>query len=138
MTEGIDRLRAVPLFANLDEAGLAGLAEVIEELTVPPGTAITTEGRLEGWFYIVVSGTARVVQDGREINVLGPGDFFGEVALLDGGPRTATVISDGEMQLLALKQHRFDDLLAVSPEIHAAVMTAFEEYLRRLDAGAGA
>jgi len=138
MTAGIERLRAVPLFADLDEAGLAAVADVIEEAAAPRGAPITTEGRQEGWFFVIVDGTARVERDGRTINQLGPGDFFGEVALIDGGPRTATVIAESDMRLLALKQQRFDDLLAVSPEIHATVTAAFEEYLRRIDAGGDA
>lgn len=123
----------VPLFRRLDDATLATLGDAVEEIRVVPGTAITHEGAVESWFFVIAEGAVRVDRGGRTINRLGPGAFFGEIALLDGGPRTATVIAEEESLLLTMDRHRFAQLLAASPAIQASVLEAVGSYLRRLD-----
>ena len=86
----VELLRRVPLFAGLDEAGLAEVARIADEVDTEAGTVLTHEGRHEGWFFVVVSGSVKIDRERRAINLLGPGEFLGEIALLDGGPRTAT------------------------------------------------
>ena len=133
MHSRLDLLRQVPLFAGIDDEGLAAIDGAIEEIQVLPGTAITHEGRVETWFFILVSGRVRVERGGKTVNTLGPGAFFGEIALLDGGPRTASAIAETETLLLTMQHHRFHELMAASPQIRGAVLEAVGTYLRRLD-----
>ena len=123
----------MPLFASVTPEGLDQINDAIHEVQVLAETAITHEGRLEGYFFIIVEGKVRVERGGRIINTLGPGDFFGEIALLDGGPRTASAIAETPCRLLTMKHSRFHELLDGSPEIRTAVPGAVGGYLRRLD-----
>ncbi len=133
MASRLDLLRTVPLFASVTPEGLDQINDAIDEVQVAAETAITHEGRLEGYFFIIVEGKVRVERGGRIINTLGPGDFFGEIALLDGGPRTASAIADTSCRLLTMKHSRFHELLDAAPEIRTAVLEAVGGYLRRLD-----
>ena len=133
MDSRLDLLRQVPLFATVAPKGLAEIGEVIEEIRVPAGAALTHEGRQEGYFFIIVEGSVRVERGDRVVNTMGPRDFFGEIALLDGGPRTATAIAETDCRLLTLKNSRFHDLIDASPEIRTAILEAVGGYLRRLD-----
>lgn len=133
MHSRLDLLRQVPLFAGIDDEGLAAIDGAIEEIQVLAGTAITHEGRVETWFFILVSGSVRVERGGRTVNMLGPGAFFGEIALLDGGPRTASAVEETETLLLTMQHQRFHELVAASPQIRGAVLEAVGTYLRRLD-----
>ncbi len=136
MHSRLDLLRQVPLFAGIDDEGLAAIDQVVEEIQVLPGTAITHEGRVETYFFVIASGRVRVERGGRTVNMLGPGAFFGEIALLDGGPRTASAIAETETLLLTMQHQRFHELIAASPRIRGAVLEAVGTYLRRLDDGA--
>ena len=82
MDEELELLRRVPLFAEFDEAGLREVAKITEEVQTRERTVVTHEGRQEGFFFVVVSGSVRINREGRTINMLGPGDFLGEIALL--------------------------------------------------------
>jgi CRP-like cAMP-binding protein len=133
MPSRIDLLRQVPLFSTLDDDGLNQLDRALEETGVPEGAAITREGRHEGYFFVIVEGRVRIDRGGQTINTLGPGDFLGEIALLDGGPRTATAIAETPCRLLTLRHDRFHRLLDGAPEIRTAVLEAVGGYLRRID-----
>jgi CRP-like cAMP-binding protein len=95
---------------------------------------LTHEGRHEGYFFIVVSGTVRVERGGRTINTLGAGDFLGEIALLDGGPRTATATTASPCRLLSITHQQFQELLDTSPPVRTAVLEAAGRHLRAMDA----
>ena len=133
MPSRIDLLRQVPLFATLDAVGLEQLDRAIEETQVREGTAIIQEGRHEGYFFVIVDGRVRIDRGGRTINTLGPGAFLGEIALLDGGPRTATATAETPCRLLTLRHDRFHRLLDSAPEIRTAMLTAVGGHLRRID-----
>jgi CRP-like cAMP-binding protein len=133
MASRLELLRSVPLFASVTPEGLDQIDEAIHEIQVGAGTVITHEGRQEGYFFIIGEGSVRVERGGRVINTLGPGDFFGEIALLDGGPRTASAIAETTCRLLTMQHGRFHALLDASPEIRTAVLEAVGGYLRRLD-----
>jgi CRP/FNR family transcriptional regulator, cyclic AMP receptor protein len=133
MPSRLELLRQVPLFATLDADGIERLDQAVEEKRVPEGTVITHEGRHEGYFFVIVEGRVRIERGGKAINTLGPGDFLGEIALLDGGPRTATATAETACQLLTLPHDRFHRLIDGAPEIRKAVLEAVGAHLRRID-----
>jgi CRP-like cAMP-binding protein len=133
MDERLDLLERVPLFAGMSRDGLAELGRIVDEVDVAAGTVLTHEGRHEGYFFVVASGTVRIDRAGRTVNTLGPGDFLGEIALLDGGPRTATATTETECQLLSMRHEAFEGLLDASPSIRTAVLEAVGRRLRAMD-----
>jgi CRP/FNR family cyclic AMP-dependent transcriptional regulator len=114
MTEA---LAAVPLFSGCTKKELAQIAGLGAVVTVADGATLTAQGHLGREFVMVLSGRARCLIDGEEVAAFGPGDYFGELSLLDGGPRTATVIAEGDGQIVVLDQREFFELLDVSPSI---------------------
>jgi CRP-like cAMP-binding protein len=90
-------LGRVPLFADLDEGELAQVATVFKERRFAPGETIIQQGSGAAAFFVIGSGEARVLVDGEERRTIGPGDHFGEMALIDAGTRTATVVASGPL-----------------------------------------
>jgi CRP/FNR family cyclic AMP-dependent transcriptional regulator len=113
----VDALAGVSLFSGCSRRELEKIARLGTELKVADGAALTVEGRLGREFILVMAGEASCSIDGVEIARFGPGDSFGELSLLDGGPRTATVVADGEATILVLDQREFGELLDASPSI---------------------
>jgi len=111
LTEIVQRLRSVPLFSNLPEADLTKVAERMKEVRFPAGTAVATQGQRGVGFHLVVEGTARVEKDGTTVSELGPGGYFGEIGLIDGGARSATVTAGSELATLSLVDWDFKPLL---------------------------
>ncbi len=129
----LELLRRVPLFASLDPDALALVASISDEREVPAGKALTTEGRLEGYFYAIVSGTVRIDRGGETINTLTDGDFLGEISLVDGGPRTATAVTETPCRLLMMTHGRFWQLLEEAPQVRAAILEEIGRRLRDMD-----
>jgi CRP-like cAMP-binding protein len=127
-------LERVPLFAGISAAGIEELGGIADELEVRAGTVLTHEGYREGYFFVIVSGAVRIERGGHTLNTLGPGDFFGEIALLDGGPRTATATTETECRLLSMTYQMFHELLDASPPIRSAILEAVGQRLRALEA----
>ena len=136
MDQKLELLRRVPLFAGLDQAELEEIGRIAEEMDAPAGKELTHEGRHEGYFFVIVSGTVRVERGGKTVNTLGDGDFLGEIALLDGGPRTASATTESPSDLIVMTHQRFAQLLDTSPSVRAAVLEEVGRRLRRLDAEA--
>jgi monovalent cation:H+ antiporter, CPA1 family len=97
-----ERLATIPFFAALDEDVRSSVAEVAFEVEAAPGEQLTVEGDFGYALYAIESGAADVSADGRELGSLGPGDVFGEIAVLASGRRTATVVARSPMRLIAL------------------------------------
>jgi CRP-like cAMP-binding protein len=97
-----DRLRAIPLFSTLSEEELEATGRLFEERDVAPGKCLTVEGASGYCFFVIEDGTAEVEQDGRVVNILGAGDFFGEMAIISGNRRSATVRAVSPLDLLVL------------------------------------
>ena len=97
-----DRLAAIPLFAELEPEHLAALADVVSEVEAVPGQPLCTEGDFGHALYAIESGTADVTRDGEPVRTIGAGDVFGEVAVLQAGRRTATVVASSPMRLIAI------------------------------------
>ena len=134
MEDKLELLRRVPLFAGFDEPALQEIAKITEEIQARERTVLTHEGRQEGHFFIVLSGSVRINRDGRTINMLGPGDFLGEIALLDGGPRTATATTEEPTTVLAIRNAAFHELLDRSPSVRTAILEAAGARMREMDA----
>ena len=126
----------VPLFAGLDGTALGEVARLADEVDVDAGTVLTTQGRSGGEFFVIVSGRVSVERDGARVRDLGPGDFLGEIALVDGGPRTATTTATEPSRLLVLAHREFHSLLDGYPGVRMAVLEALASRVRNLDAGA--
>ena len=128
----LDRLKGVPLLEACTAEELDRIATLAEEIEVPAAEVLTHEGEREALFYIVATGTATVTREGRKLTTLGPGAFFGEVALLTHGPRTATVTADTAMKLLRLGEQSFEALLKDAPSVARKVL---EGVAKRLGGG---
>jgi CRP/FNR family transcriptional regulator, cyclic AMP receptor protein len=125
-----DALGRCPFFTGLSRNELLELAKVTEDLEVEEGKALTREGQSGSEFFVIVDGEVSVTKDGSEIRTLGPGDFFGEIALLEDTPRTATVIAKTPLRFFVLTRQAFRSLLAHQPELEQKVTEALEERLR--------
>ena len=133
MESNLMLLAQVPLFAGVGPEGLEEIGRIARERAVPAGTVLTHEGRHEGYFFVVIEGTIRIERGGRTINTMGPGDFLGEIALLDGGPRTATAVAETACRLLSLMPEQFHQLLEDMPTVQTAVLKSVAEHLRKVD-----
>jgi CRP-like cAMP-binding protein len=125
----VELLRTVPLFARCSKRELTAIAAEADELDVSAGRALTVEGQSGREFVVIVSGSADVRRKGRRINLLGDGDFFGEIALLTGGPRTATVTSTTPCHLLILTDRAFRRVTQATPSVGEKVVQALAERL---------
>jgi CRP/FNR family cyclic AMP-dependent transcriptional regulator len=134
MDPKLELLERVPLFAGVGSEGLEEIGRIADEIDVPAGKALTHEGRHEGYFFVIVTGTVRIERGGRTINTIGAGDFLGEIALLDGGPRTATATTESPCRLLSMTHERFHQLLDSSIPVRTAILEAVGQRLRALDA----
>ena len=133
----LDILERVPLFAGIGREQLEDLATFTHEIDVPAGTELTHEGRYEGYVFVVLAGTVGIERDGRRVDTISAGDFFGEIANADGGPRTATVRALEDCRLLSVSHKPFFELLDVSPALRTTVMEAMDARLARIDAESG-
>jgi len=113
----VDRLARVPLFSDCSRRDLQTVARVVRSIPHRKGTVIAREGDPGVGLFIIMDGTAEVTIGGKKRATLGPGDFFGEIALLDGGPRTATVTATSDVQLLGLTEWVFRGLMVEHPAI---------------------
>ena len=129
----VDRLRKVPLFEACNDKQLEFIATRVDEVDVPAGKTLTEQGRSGGEFFVILSGQAGVKRGGTSVASLGPGDYFGEIALLDNGERTATVTAASPMRLLVLSPGQFQDVLYQDPAIAISLL---HTVVRRLRASA--
>jgi CRP-like cAMP-binding protein len=129
-----DALAQVPLFSNLAPRYLRRLADLTEEQRFMEGSRIVREGDIGDTFYVILEGQANVVNaSGRVVNRLRPGDFFGEISLLDGGPRTATVVADTPLTMLALPRKAFLHAIELEPAVGVKLLSYSASMLRRLE-----
>lgn len=133
MDQKLELLRRVPLFARVNQKGLEEIGRLADEIDVNAGTELCHEGRSGDEFFVIVDGTVRIERGGSKVNTLGPGDFLGEIALVDGGPRTATAVTESSARLLVVGHREFHTLLEDFPGVRLAVLEALAERVRRLD-----
>jgi CRP/FNR family transcriptional regulator, cyclic AMP receptor protein len=120
-------IRGVPLFAHCSKRELAEVAGIADEIDLREGKELTREGAPGREFFVLVEGTADVVKNGRKVNTLGAGDFFGEIALVHQTPRTATVKATSPVRALVVTERSFRRLLEEMPEIQRKVLAALAE-----------
>lgn len=129
----IEMLRKVPLFAQCSRKELDVIAGVADELQLATGRELTREGDRGREFFVVIDGELEVRRKSRKIATLGGGDFVGEMALVTGRPRNATVTTKGTVRALVITDRAFARLLETSPPIQLKIMRALAE--RVPDAG---
>ena len=129
----VDRLQDVPLFSACTERELTQIARATDEVDVAAGKEIVAEGALGHDFYMILDGQATVTRAGTEVATLGPGQFFGEMAVLSGAPRNATVIATAPTKLLVLGQREFAAVLDSSPGVARKLLTNMAARLRDAD-----
>ena len=120
-TELISR---APIFSQCSKGELQEIAAIADEIDIAEGKELTTEGSPGREFFVIIEGTASVAQDGNQINDLGPGDFFGEVALVKDTPRTATVTATSPVRALVVTRQNFKHLIERQPDIERTVLKA--------------
>jgi CRP/FNR family transcriptional regulator, cyclic AMP receptor protein len=134
--EKLDLLHSIPLFDRLDRKHLERLGALTEEVDVPAGKVLIRQGELGDDMMVIVSGTVTVERDGAKVNTLGPGEFFGEIAMIDRGPRTATVTAETPCRLLVINHREFHALMDEFPAVAAQVLVTLAHRLRSLDPAA--
>ena len=120
----VEQLGKIPLFAHCSKRELSGLAALVDELELPEGQTLAREGERGKEFLVLAEGIADVASGGEVVNQLGPGDFFGEISLVTGEPRTATVTTRGPSRLLIFSAPAFRSLLHGAPGIRSRVLAA--------------
>jgi CRP/FNR family cyclic AMP-dependent transcriptional regulator len=125
-----EALGRCPFFQGLSRNELIALAKLTEDLEVDEGKVLTREGETGSEFFVIIDGEVGVMKDGQEIRTMGPGDFFGEIALLEDTPRTATVTAKTPLRFFVLTRQAFRSMLAHQPELERKVLSALEERVR--------
>jgi CRP/FNR family cyclic AMP-dependent transcriptional regulator len=125
----IDLIKRAPLFASASKSELEEIASIADEIDLPAGRAVITEGDTGREFFVLIDGTADVERGGKKVASLGPGDFFGEIALIAKTPRNATITTTSPARALVITDRAFRRLLDHSPQIAVPVLVALAERL---------
>jgi CRP-like cAMP-binding protein len=129
-------LAQVPLFSGLAPRHLRRIGDLTEEQRYMEGARVVREGDVGDTFYVILEGQANVVSgSGRVVNRLRPGDFFGEISLLDGGPRTASVVAETPLTMLALARKDFLRAVQQEPAVGVKLLAHTATLLRRMERG---
>lgn len=120
------------LFAGVDAEGIRRIADRITEIEVPAERVIARQGEIGTGFFLIASGAVRVVRDGETIAELGPGEFFGELSVIDGKPRNAQVVSTVPTTCLALASWDFEAVVREQPSVAIAILRELAGRLRDL------
>ena len=123
-------LDAVPLFSECSQRELRTVAALCTRLDVAAGFRLTRQGTHDPQCFVVAAGSAAVEIDGRAVGTVGPGDMVGEMSLLDGGPRSATVISLSPMTLYVMTRGEFRSMMRTNPSIVGKIATSLARRLR--------
>lgn len=126
-------LSKIWLFAPCSARDLRKVRQSLDEITTEAGEVLCEEGQPGHEFFLIVKGTATVRRKGRKVATLGPGQYFGELALLDRGPRSASVIAESNMELLVLEQRHFLGLLDTLPTLARKLLAVMAARLREAD-----
>ena len=131
----LDLIKGVPLFEHCSRKELEHIALIADEIDLPAGKKLITEGERGREFFVIVSGEVEVRRNGRKIDTMGPGSFAGEMALLSKAPRNATVTATTEVDVLVITDRAFTTLLEKNTEIWLKVTRALAERLANTDHG---
>jgi CRP/FNR family transcriptional regulator, cyclic AMP receptor protein len=128
------RLKAVPFFSGMSKSELATVAQQTDEVDVPAGKVLTREGDFGEEFFLIDAGTAQVTRGGEPIAELGPGDFFGEMALVGDTRRNASVVAKSALTVVVMTAQAFRQTARELPEVADKIRAAIEERCRHLEA----
>jgi CRP/FNR family cyclic AMP-dependent transcriptional regulator len=117
MADVAETLKRLPLFAGVNDRDLGRLAKVMSERTFAEGEAVTTEGKSGIGFFVIEDGNATVSVKGEILRTLGPGDHLGEIALIDEGPRSATVVATTDLRCRGMAAWEFRSFVQEHPEV---------------------
>ena len=134
MSAPVDLLKRVPIFSELDSTELERLSRSFRDRTFDAGQEVVTEGRGGVGFFVVESGEAKVTVHGDERGSIGPGDYFGEVALIDEGPRSATITAITDLKTWGLTPWDFRPLVETNAAIAWKLLQALAKKLRAAEA----
>ena len=129
----VELLRGIALFAGCTKAELARISSLATETRVGAGTVLTREGDIGRHAFILIDGAASAYRKERRIAILGPGSLCGELALLDGGERTATVVAETDLRLLVLTRQELSSLLHAAPSVAQKIIGQLGQRLRVTD-----
>lgn len=130
---GAEILSQVPLFSGLSRRHLKQIAEHADEVGFRAGEAVVEEDQPGGSFYVILEGEVRVVRGGKTIARMGPGEFFGEISLLDGGPRTATVLAETPVLAIRVFKRSFDKVVTQEPGVASKILAVVARRLREAE-----
>lgn len=129
----VEQLAKVDLFSDLTKKELGVVADLAKEFRFADGAAIITEGEGSARFYLIMEGQVAVKVNGRTRATLGPGDYFGELAVIDNGPRSATCLAVGPVRTLSLASFSLRPVLRQHPDVTLKLLAKVVERLRRVD-----
>jgi CRP-like cAMP-binding protein len=129
----LEHLASVPLFAACSRRDLQRIAKASDEVQIPEGRTLVKQGDIARECFVLVDGKVKVERNGRRVATLGPGAAFGELSLLDKGPRTATVTAETLVTVLVLGSREFSAVLDEVPTLTHKLMTALAQQIRELD-----
>ncbi len=127
MDQKLELLARVPLLSGLDRKALEEVGRLADEVDLPAGRVVAKQGASADEFFVIIDGSVSIERDGRHLRDLGPGDFFGELAMLGKMPRTATATCASACRLLVVGHREFNSLLARYPSIQGSVLHAVAE-----------
>lgn len=129
----VELLRGISLFSGCTPTELARLAQLFDESRRAAGTTLVREGKPGSEFFVIIDGRAEATLRGEHLATFGPGDFFGEMSLLEVAPRAATVVAETDLSLLVLEPRGFASLLAAAPTVGMKMMRSMSQRLRALE-----
>jgi len=130
MSKFADEIAGIPLFSACSKRDLQRLARATDEVEIASGTELTVQGTIGREAFVIISGTAAIIKDGTQVAEVGPGDHFGELSLLDGGLRTATVTATSDMVVLVLSKPAFNGVLDEIPTLAHKLLVSLAHRLR--------
>lgn len=132
-SQKVELLRTVPLFSALSKKELDELAKRTDEITVPAGTDLAKQDAAGTQLFIVLDGTVAVRRNNRRVATLGEGEFVGEMALLDGGPRSASLHTTTDVTVLVMSRRDFSEALDLMPSVSRKLLAGLSQRLREAD-----
>jgi CRP/FNR family cyclic AMP-dependent transcriptional regulator len=125
------RLKSIPLFAGLSERQREQIARWADEVDIKAGKHLVDQGRFAYEFFVIEEGTAEVTHDAEHVADLGPGDFFGEIGILEDEPRTATVVAVSDMTLIVMTDRDFREMTRSMPDIAQTIRRTMEARMKK-------
>jgi CRP-like cAMP-binding protein len=132
MDQKLELLSKVPLFADLGQRDLGQVERLADEIDVPAGKVLAKEGSSAHEFFVIVEGRIAITRGATKVNDMGPGEFFGELAMLGRIPRTATATASTPARLLVVGHREFTSLMANHPQIREKVLRSAAKWIAAL------